>query len=398
MKKPFLFLLILFFVFSYGFCQNADDLDDSYFDDFDSLFDEASDMEQVVVSEEQAPSALNSFFQPSGIRLSGHVDAGIGYGMIFNDWKPDQTGYLNFENYLYLRAQPSETVNLYADFYTGLISWSPSLNLSAIYIDYNLWNKIFFSVGKKGLSWTSMKLFDGNTIVGGAGSSTILGTVNIPRGKVNMTFVGMLNGSLPDKKDEFIDQSFSTNVSLLNIHYAALMESVLFGTLISLQAHQYHPEAQAFPTYAALELKRTIWGFDVYAHGDTNFRISRDFGKNSFTQYRGIGGFYRKWDSAKTNYEYGINIECRHIYDFASKSHSFELGEELGWNKLLGNHLGIGLSGYHNIFGKSGYITPAFVIKNYFPNANLNTGLTINYGPQNINFVLGTTLSLSLDY
>lgn len=392
MKKPFWFLLILLLQVSFSFSQSFDESDD-----FDSLFDDAFDMEEVVISEEPAPTGLNSLFNASGIRFSGHLDAGIGYGLIYDE-RLHQTGYLNFENYLYVRAQPSDTVSFSMDLYTGLISYSPNLNISAIYIDYNLWNKMYISVGKKGLSWTNMKLFDGNTIVGGAGSSTILGTINIPRGKVNMTFVGMLNGSLPDKKDEYIDQNISTSVSLKSVHYAALMESVLYGTLISLQAHQYHPEAQAFPTYGALELKRTLWGFDVYAHTDTNFRIESDFGKESFTSYRGIGGFYRKWDSERTGYEYGLNLECRHIYDFASGSHSFEIGEELGWNKLFGNHIALALAGYHNVTGKTGYVTPGFVLKNYFPNANLNTGLTINYGPGSVNFVLGTKLTLSLDY
>lgn len=396
MKKPFWFFIILIFTSFFSFTQEFEDSDDSLFDDIDSLFEEAVDMEEAVQSNLPEPQGLNAVIaQNSGIRLSGHLDAGIGYGLIFDE-RLHQTGYLNFENYFYVRAQPSDSVSFFTDIYTGLISYSPSLNLSAIYINYNLWNKIYFSVGKKSLSWTSMKLFDGNTIVGGAGSSTILGTINIPRGKVNMTFVGMLNGALPDKKDEYIDQNISTSVSLKNVHYAALMESVLFGTLISLQAHQYHPEAQKFPTYTALELKRTLFGFDVYAHGDTNFRISKDFGKDSFTQYRGIGGFYRKWNGDV--YEYGVNIECRHIYDISSNKNSFEIGEELGWNKLLGNHLALAFAGYHNILNKSGYVTPGFVVKNWLPNANLNTGLTINYTKDSVDFVLGTKLTLSLDY
>jgi len=397
MKKPFWILLIIFSVLSFSFAQETDS-EDSDFEDFDSLFEDASDMEEVVLSEEPAATGLAAVTQNSGVRLSGHLNAGLGYGLIFNEWKPDQTGYLNFENYFYVRAQPSDAVSFYTDLYTGLISWSPSLNISQIYLTYNMWNKMYISLGKRSLSWTNMKLFYGDTVIGGAGSSTILGTVNIPRGKVNFTFVGMMNGSLPDKKDEYIDQVVSTSVSLQSVHYAALMESVLWGTLVSLQAHQYHPAAQEFPTYTTLELKRTMFGFDVYAHGDTNYRIDSNFGKNSFSHFRGIGGFYRKWNSDKTNYEYGLNIESRYVYNVADRTHSVEIGEELGWNKLMNNHLALALSGYHNITGKSGYITPGFVIKNYFPNANLNTGFTFNYSPSGNSCLLGTKLTLSLDY
>ena len=74
------------------------------------------------------------------------------------------------------------------------------------------------------------------------------------------------------------------------------------------------------------------------------------------------------------------------------------LYKEFGWNGFFGNRIAYVLVGYHNVFDGSGYITPGFVLKNVFPNAQLDTGLTINYTREKIDFTLGTKLTLSIGY
>jgi len=379
--------------------ENYIDDEEASFDEFDSLFEEAADLTEAVQTKEVEQVAENNPASSTyGIRLSGHFDTGIGYGMIFDSKSFDQTGYLNFQNYFYIRARPVYAVTFYTDLYTGLISGNPALGISTMYIDYNMWDKVFVSVGKKSLNWTNTRLFDGNTMVGTSSSSTLLGTVNVPAGKFNFTFAGLYGGTLKDERNATIDKPVSTDVSIVDVHYAENMDLVLWGALIRLSAHQWHPAKPGvtYPTEFALELKRTFWGFDVYAHGDLGCKFSSAMTNESFSNYRGIGGFYRKWNAGP--YELGVNIECRHVYNFADSSNTVEIGEELGWNKLCNNKLALALAGYHNITAGTGYITPGFVVKNVFPNANLNTGLTIKYAPDSVNFVLGTKLTLSLDY
>ena len=114
----------------------------------------------------------------------------------------------------------------------------------------------------------------------------------------------------------------------------------------------------------------------------------------SWKHINSIAGFYRKWETPNL----GFNIECRYRYDIATNKNNLEIGEEFGWNGFFGNRIAYVLVGYHNVFDGSGYITPGFVLKNVFPNAQLDTGLTINYTREKIDFTLGTKLTLSIGY
>lgn len=377
MKK----LLAAFVLVAFSFCAFAQE-EDTEFDDFDSLFEDAVDIEEPVQNEQAVPvtPVVSSSSYTPNIRLSGHVNAAIGYGIIINNGF-QQSGYLDFNNSLSAVANPSANTSLHASISNNVSNGGLNIAFSSLYLDYNLWSKFFISVGKKGLSWTSMRLFDGNTVASYVGSSTMMGSVNYPKGKMDLTFVGMINGTASD-------------VSLTNVHYAGQFNYALWGTLLSLQAHQYHPTKAEKPTTVALELKRTIAGYDAYAHTDTSLKLGKNMTTQSFTSLNSIAGFYRLWDSPNI----GINAELHHVYNFASSANTFELKEQFGWNKLCNNRLALAFDGSHNFNAKTGSVTLGAVVKNVFPSANLQNGLTMNYAPAGLDFTIGTKFSLSLDY
>lgn len=402
--KRILFL-VFFLAFSFSlFAQSGNNIDDSSFEDLDSLFEDAADLEEAVQSatletettNESKPAAA----APSpyyGIRLNGNLEAAMGYGLAYSTITGfDQSGYLSFDNHFYAKSKPNDAVYIFADVRVFLMQANPGLQLYQIYFDYNLWNKVFITVGKKSIGWGQCRLFDSNTVLGGTLGSTILGSVRVPVKSANLTAVAMYGGTikLPDADTIDINPIAGTGVNKADLHYAAQMEGILWNTLVAFNAHQYHPAKTTYSTRAGLDLKHTFFGYDCYTHTDTALKISSNMNKNSWSHVRTIAGFYRKWDSPNL----GFNIEGRHIYTFASGKNTFEIGEQFGWNGFWGNRIAIAFVGYHNITAGTGYVTPGFVLKNVFPSANLNTGLTVDYTPQGVAFTLGTKLTLSVDY
>lgn len=388
MKKIIALSLVLL-TFTVTALTAEESIEDASSEDFDFLFDDATDLETTDETEQEVTDVVSTY----PITFSGHLDTDIGYGLIVSSAGISHTGYLNLANHFYVSSRPVSPIKIFADIYTSLTNTSPSLELYQMYMDYNLWDRMFISVGKKNISWGNCRLFDSNTVLGNTQGNTITGTVSIPFGSTNLTFAGLMKGTIPSSASGFIDTNINTNVNLKDVSYAGLFDFVVFDTLISLSAHQYHPEATDFSTIAGLELKRTIFGFDAYMHGNIDFKIEKSMNLQSFDKLNVIAGFYRKWSAPNM----GINIEYRHGYDFTENKNTCEIGEQWGWNGLFNNKIALVLAGYHDLTNKKGYITPGFVLKNTFPHANLNTGITVNYGTD-INCTLGTKLSIALDY
>ena len=152
MKKVFITIfLILFSLFTVSAQEDFIESDETEaFDDFDSIFDEASDVDEAIVEEEESkpstPIQIIASAFSSMVRFSGNftADASLVYAYI-NENK--FSGALTVKNTLYMTVTPVSSFNIRGSFYTGYDNGF-SVTVPTFYFDYFLLNRLFISAGK----------------------------------------------------------------------------------------------------------------------------------------------------------------------------------------------------------------------------------------------------------
>lgn len=362
MKRLFTAVLSLIFLFSFAWAQEADD--------FDSIFDDTGGDVEVEQTTPVIPAASSS---NSGISFTGHFAGDVGLSAIIIE-KPDFGGYISLDNTLYMTVRPAPVVNIYGALNTSL-SNKFSLDLSYLYFDYMLFDRVFISAGKKNLSWGYTRLFKNGNIMEDT-NGQLNAEFRFPWSTGTFTFVGAYDYKL-----------LSDNPSYKDISYAFSLEQTLLHTSVNLFA-----KINGL-SLAGLEIKRTLFGFDCYGQAYVNIADYKKLNqKAGYGQVTATAGFYKLWDGFDPNL--GINIEYQY-----SGNHKIALQ---GGIKRIGKrkNMKAGIDWNHDFTSKDGNVTAAFIIDGVLPYASWKNAVSVDYGPATgkTKFTLGSVISLSLDY
>ena len=386
MKKLLTLLIIFAGIAGLSFAQNSSDESD----DFDDIFyTEAQDIE---VEESEPVVAASSSSPVSFLNLTGHFDGSVGLAATIVD-KPDFGGYLDLSNTLYLNVKPSPVFGLHGALVTSL-SNGFGLGVSYFYFGYMLFNKVFISAGKKGVSWGYTRLF-GNCNVMADTNSYLNAEFRYPWSSGTATFVASYNYS-----------KLSTSPSFKDITYAASLEQTIGHTSVHLFAKKYGAsemigEVHKHPV-AGFEAKRTFFnGYDTYVQAYTSLANYKQLAsKAGYESITATTGFYKLWDGFDPNL--GINIEYQFNWKpaAAQPAQSHEIFVQ-GGIKRIGKKKNMkgAVEWKHNFNTVAGYCKAGFIIDGLFPYASWKNGVQIDYSSgAKLKWTLGSTISISLDY
>ena len=385
--KKLLTLLIIFagitgFSFAQEISDEADDFDDIFFEEAQDI--EVEESSPVVVAASSTPASF--------LNLTGHFDGNVGLTAIIVD-KPDFGGYLDLSNTLYLNVKPSPAFGLHGALATSL-SNGFNLGISHLYFDYMLFNKVFISAGKKGVSWGYTRLF-GNCNIMADTNSYLNAEFRIPWSSGTATFVASYNYA-----------RLSTSPNFKDITYAASLEQTIGHTSVHLFAKKYGAsemigEVHKHPV-AGFEAKRTFFnGYDTYVQAFTSIANYKQLtSKAGYESITATTGFYKLWDGFDPNL--GINIE----YQFNLKpaagqsSQSHEIFVQGGIKRIGKNkNMKGAVEWKHNFNTKAGRVTTGYIIDGLFPYASWKNGVQVDYSSgTKPKWTLGSTISISLDY
>ena len=436
-KKSTILLFLTVLRVSSLFAQTADSDETSDFDDLDSLFSEAEDVSEPVVSEDV--SVVTNYNVTLGnltlpLEFSGKMRAEAGLAFIKEDSESDAAGYFDFKNYLNFTSRPDKYIALKGTLKTSLPADDDDLDgqnnylyIYELYFDYLMLDRIYLTAGKKKSVWGNIRLFsdtesyegDDNALYTNILSDSrdhISGILKIPVGNHTFTGLAMYRGGTGNDSPKTKDLSL-----------AASAEFVFMGTSLNFFGRRF-PTAdseivQTRPslhknTIVGAELKRTILSFDLY--GQTLGRISenedRELKKvftskfDDLTAFKSIVstvGCYRIWNE---NIPYvGFNVEFQNIYIpepgddekyFTNRFASYCGIAKLGPNK----DLSIGFQWNHNITQKTGFFQPGINVSKILPHcdwrirAKYEDGLNKDEKGYEKKLTVGTYLTISMDY
>lgn len=426
MKKFFWFLVFFAFLFPI-FSEDTEDTsesvpaEESYEDpladlfDENSIFDDVEDVEAVIIEEKpekgEVVIAIDEWKIP--LKITGYMEADVGAGAIRENGETEKTGYFSFTNYLYFTARPDKCISINGSMKTYMPGSSVNFSLYELYFTYILLDKVFITAGKKKTTWGYTRLFtsykenDTDDDRGGFSSDILYDSLNGTSMLLNVpvgTFANFSAFSL------YTDSgSSSSQMSMKDMSFAASAEFTVFSTAINFFARKYpsetgnHSSEYKRPLLGS-EIKKTILGTDFYVQGIgtiDNASLLKDVDVLAFYDLILTCGFYRKWEN------FGLNVEYQEDYITNSKEHYRATAYDIyGRIKYKNKSIKIGASGSHiqkDASGNNyGYVKPGVILSGFFPYADLNTGLKIQYGDTSSyvspKLTFGSYLAISMNY
>ncbi|MCR5253877.1 MAG: hypothetical protein K6C98_09215 [Treponema sp.] len=463
MNKKIFFLNLLACLFMPVFSQSNEsefvaegEALEAFDEDFDAMFDQASDTEAVIVVDPKASAKNDDGTYP--LRFSGRLDSEFGLGWQYYDeyvdgkeyvkinnkpviqdkiveGKNDPNGYFTFTNYLYLNSHPTPDTMVKGTFAMGFPGYE--FAISECYFDYIVKNKLYFTAGKKQTTWgyprlltvasnaTTVKVDE--FVAVGAENTNILfdsrkGTsfmLRVPVWTGTITGLAMYQGT--NSQPSFEDMIFAASVEMI-------IQKTSFNVFGRGGEHEstkitysdenglLKNETKEIGPLLGLEVKRTILGADVYGQGLCRFDSNEKFGQafkqtihgDSFHQMVFTGGFYKWWDAKDP--AVGFNIEyqlcCKFNKDdsgeYSGKDTTHRIAFDGGVKRLGPNHnIKVGVELNHDITNNKGYIKPGVIISGLLPNCDWKNGVRWDYGEPYTSkgkWTFGTYIDLSLNY
>ena len=434
MKK---LLALLFFVPLFILPLSAQAIEEDDFD-FDSLFEDAEDVEEPVVEEVKkndvpivvAPSAFSSM-----VRFSGSFSGDVGMAYIndqIDETEDEPNGYFTFTNTLNMTVKPSNEFVLHGSVETG-VSTGFNISVSSLYFDYLLYNHLYITAGKKSISWGNLRLFNSSTYYLGNkyAEDKATGPVTVGKYLGYLWVTGPLYASNIFAEDgapysiqlrwpwSFGTLTFATTSSSVSslekdsLNYYGSVEFSVLNTNINFYAKRPeknsgkkdgkpNPDITWKNNIFGLEVKRTILGFDVYAQGLARIKDYKNLIHSVGYDYiTATAGLYRLWDSFDPNI--GFNIEYQHEFNPALSPRNIDRIAFEGGIKRIGSkkNMKFGVLSHYNITEKYGYTGLSYIISGIAPYADWTNKFAIGYGSKYENgpvFLYSSAVTLTLDY
>ena len=408
--------------------EESDGIDsESDDDDFDSLFSDAEDVEEPVITDDVKAGTdynvqLGSVKFP--LELSGNLDAEFGGAYVYEDYSHDGNVYFDFKNYIYFTTRPDKYLALKGVLKTSMPDDSEDeesnqmLYLYEMYFEYLMLNHVYITAGKKKSVWGNVRLFSNVddyendtdalfTNILYDSRSQISGIMKIP--VKNHTFTGVAMYK--------VNNATNKSPGTKDMSLAASAEFIVFNTAINFFGRRFPLSYSANGSESqspilGVEIKRTLFGFDIY--GQSLARVADGTRiKDVFTSKFGdltafdrivstVGGY---WLWTKSSPYIGVNGEFQNIYrpepsdteKYFINRFAFEFGmARLGPKK----NIRVGLQWNHNLTEHSGFIKPGIIFVRVMPHCDWKNGVKYEYTD---NFrvsklTIGTYLTISLDY
>ena len=417
-------------------------LEEYNFDDVDSLFTDAEDLEEAVQKEEVKAGTdydlqLGSIKFP--IEVSGKLNTEFGTAFVRQSMLNDATVYFDFKNYIYFATRPDKYLALKGVLKTSMPKDSDDtesnhlLYLYEMYFDYLMLNRIYITAGKKKSVWGNIRLFsdyyddesssDDNTgndtseNVSDAQYTNILydsrdyisGIIKIPFFNHTFTALAMYN-----------EESSKSSPGTKDMSLAASMEFIIFNTSINFFGRRfpltYGSDSENYQLpIVGVEIKRTLFGFDFYGQSMGRVLDSSKAGDifsskfsdlTTFKRIISTAGTYKLWSNSSPYV--GFNFEFQNIYrpeptsgeKFFTNRFAFEFGmAKLGPSK----NMKAAVQWNHNITEKTGFVKTGFILSRVMPHCDWRNGLKYEYGDEATSFnkyrlTAGTYFTINLDY
>lgn len=390
-------------------------------DPFADLFETAEDIavenqEPVtpnsVATTEEKEEPKNVFFKP--LTFSGHLEAEVGVSGVFEDGKNEAIGFLLFKNDLNVSARISKNLGM-----SGSVSVQYpnfSLNVSSLYFDYLLLDKVYISGGKKTINWGYVQLFNNMSFFNFDFHQAITQEkkyipTNILSDSGNMislhvqvpVWTGTISGLM------LYPMGQSTVPNFKDLTYAGSVEMTIWETAINVFGRK-NPSSDSTlskdgiskPPVIGLEFKRTVLGNDIYGQvvvGVQNLKSLKNL--NGYESIISTAGFYRYWDTIIP--KIGVNIEYQHVFTpHGERVHSHRTAFLGGFSSIgKKKNMKIALTWNHEYIINDGNLKLGFTVNDIFPHANWKAGFEMQYGqdfPSMPKFTLATSIVLLMDY
>lgn len=411
-------------------------------DEVDSLFMNAEDRDEAVITEEEKSGTdynvqLGTIKFP--IEVTGSMNTEFGGAFIRQSMINDATIYFDFKNYVYFTTRPDKYLALKGVVKTSMPKDSSDsesnhlLYLYEMYFDYLMFNRLYITAGKKKSVWGNIRLFssyyddksddsdnksnDSDDNVNDAQFTNILydsrdyisGILKLPVGNHTFTALAMYN-----------EESSKTSPGTKDMSLAASAEFILFGTSLNFFGRRfplrYGADSANFQLpIVGMEMKRTIFGFDIYGQSmgrvlrsDDGYKVFssklKDF--KCFNRVISTAGIYRLW-TGSTPYV-GFNFEWQSIFrpevDENESHFTNRLAFEFGMAKLgPEKNIKIATQWNHNISDKTGFVKSGIIFSRVMPHCDWRNGIKYEYGKEAVTFnkyklTAGTYLTINLDY
>lgn len=388
-------------------------------DPFADLFNEAEDISvenheaaAVAAAPTSEESPRNIFYKP--LTFSGRLEAEVGVAGVFQDKQPDFTGFLLLKNELFMSARASKNLGLngtvtvqYPDF---------ALEVSALYFDYLLLDRVYISGGKKTINWgyvqlfNDFELFDFNfhqeliqekkyipTNILSDSEEMISLHIQVP------VWTGTISGVM------LYPVGVKVVPGINDFVFAGSIEMAFWGTAVNLFGRknpsldsELSKDVTYRPPVFGLELKRTVLTVDMYGQVVVGVQDFNALGTQSgYDSIISTAGFYRYWDGISP--KVGVSFEYQHEYTPHDDRVHAHRTAFLGGLSGLGpqKNMQLALVWNHQYVVDEGELKVGFIVNNALPHANWKLGLEMLYGQAFApvpKFTLASSMVLLMDY
>jgi len=385
--KKIIFLFICLASLSIFFF--AQEIEDAF--DFDSLFEDVEDVEAIV---EEIPVAKESTekTKTDTLSFSGTFSADMA---VFAQYPKNPAyfgGGLQFQNELSFLAKASAALTLQGSLLTNekiITDTVDVIELSSLYFDYLMFNRLLLTAGKKHYDWGNTLYFESNVLEELEGFSKHLSVQLVfPLSPFTLSLLGMYNGSVEE----------TMNPSLFDL--AASIEASLWQTNMKVFSRYWSNTStdSVKKIVFGFEWKRDILGLDFYQQAlyYSDLKDLVDFKPEKIQLISGLSQF---WEG---QYKTALLIEHKWLWNNLEEVNVHTIAFNAGISRLLQGRLKLGLQVEHNFAKHSGNINLLAVLPGSrygFPHADLQFGIPLNYDRDaNINLKLGFNLALSFSY
>ena len=367
----------------------AQEIEDAF--DFDALFEDVQDVEAIV---EESPVAKESTekTKTDTLSFSGTFSADMA---VFAQYPKNPAyfgGGLQFKNELSFLAKASAALTLQGSLLTNekiITNTVDAIELSSLYFDYLMFNRLLLTAGKKSYSWGNTLYFESNVLEEFQKFSEHLSVqLVLPLSPFTLSFLGMYNERVGESMDPYL------------LDFAGSIDTSLWQTNMKVFSRYWSNTStdSVKKIVFGFEWKRDILGLDFYQQAlyYSDLRDIVDF-KPEKTQL--ISGLSQFWEG---QYKTALLIEHKWLWNNLEEVNVHTIAFNAGISRLLQGRLKLGLQVEHNFAKHSGNINLLAVLPGSrygFPHADLQFGIPLDYDKDaNIDLKLGLNLALSFSY